>query len=292
LALANQVGSGYAEPSTASSVFAQTGLSLNLDPGLAVRMGRAMAWVRESGLSNMAGGTVAVLSGFALISNPIGWIALGGALLMAGGAVGGSIGAVQISTFILGGTPEMREELATGADLAQSISSPGGLAGGVTGLLAGGTKGFEPGMRWGGRVETLFSLGQQLPRMYAHAPGSAPPIVFFRAPHPEQLPGVLVRGFEQGAYPGPGLFVTTQTSYVAEYARVYGGGILEIKVSPETITLLEEGGHLAKDLDPVAAARGSLTIAASGLSILNGGAEVRHIPHGSFELWSRFGVVP
>jgi hypothetical protein len=86
--------------------------------------------------------------------------------------------------------------------------------------------------------------------------------------------------------------VTTQTSYVAEYARVYGGGILEIKVSPETITLLEEGGHLAKDLDPVAAARGSLTIAASGLSILNGGAEVRHIPHGSFELWSRFGVVP
>ena len=41
----------------------------------------------------------------------------------------------------------------------------------------------------------------------------------------------------------------------------YQGGIFEIIVSQETMSALREAGHLATDLDPSAAARGSLTAA-------------------------------
>jgi hypothetical protein len=88
-----------------------------------------------------------------------------------------------------------------------------------------------------------------------------------------------------------GLFVTTEGAYAAEYASVYKGGTFEITVPEATMTKLKEGGHIVPDLDPVAAVRGSFTIAPSGLPIVNAEATVRHIPHGAYELWSRFSMI-
>jgi RHS repeat-associated protein len=124
----------------------------------------------------LALGTFATVLGAAMIfSNPVGWgVALAAAMLFAGGVAATSTSAVELGASY-GGKTTKGQDAATNKAVGTvlSLSSPGGLIGGTTGMMLGGEKGMESGALYGGLAEGVVSLGSGIYRLRP-GPGLVP----------------------------------------------------------------------------------------------------------------------
>ncbi|CAH1073239.1 SpvB/TcaC N-terminal domain-containing protein [Candidatus Nitrotoga sp. 1052] len=117
-------------------------------------------WSR-GGAGLLLGSSATILGGAIILSSPIGWgIALAGAMLSAGGTASTLVSAVELGASYSGKTTKEQDlETNKAVGTVLSLSSPGGLVGGATGLMFGGEKGMEKGALIGGLAEGAFSLG-------------------------------------------------------------------------------------------------------------------------------------
>jgi hypothetical protein len=118
-------------------------------------------WSRGGG--GLVGGVVAVGFGIALLSNPVGWVALGGALMLAGGVAASSASSVELWASYRGSTTSA-QDAAMNAAVAATLGYTGGGLWSVTGAALGAVvaddprQGFETGGVLGGLPEGVMSL--------------------------------------------------------------------------------------------------------------------------------------
>ncbi|MDT8262662.1 hypothetical protein RQ832_05330 [Roseomonas sp. DSM 102946] len=118
-------------------------------------------WSR--GGTGLVGGAVAVGAGFLLLSNPVGWLALGGALMLAGGVAASSASSVELWASYGGKTTAGQDEA-----MNQAVAATLGYTGGGLWSVAGATvgtvvandprQGFESGAVLGGLPEGVMAL--------------------------------------------------------------------------------------------------------------------------------------
>jgi len=105
--------------------------------------------------------------GFGLVTDGVGWIGgLAGALSMSGGFFGIGAGAGQVAT-ASSRTPQQEAQVNEGIGLTMSISSLGGLLGGLGGLaMSGDENGLRLGAAVGGLAEGMSFAGLGIRRAY------------------------------------------------------------------------------------------------------------------------------
>jgi hypothetical protein len=106
--------------------------------------------------------------GLLILAGPVGWAAgTAAALAIAGGTTVSLLGAGELLGSYSGiTTPKQEQELNKAAGIVGSLSSPGGIVGGVTGLMVtGDERGLQKGALYGGLAEGVLSLGIGLSRL-------------------------------------------------------------------------------------------------------------------------------
>jgi hypothetical protein len=118
-------------------------------------------WSR--GGTGLAAGAVTAGFGVAAVMwwNPVGWVALGAALAIAGGVAATTASAVELSASYAGATSsEQDAQMNRAVSATLGYSSPGGVLGSVLGTVVADDpqEGFIQGGLWGGLVEGAASL--------------------------------------------------------------------------------------------------------------------------------------
>ncbi|OWY64946.1 hypothetical protein B7486_44570 [cyanobacterium TDX16] len=123
-------------------------------------------WSR-GGAGLVLGGIATGIGAAIIFSNPIGWgIGLAGAMLFAGGIASTIVSALGLGASYSGATTKKQDAVTNkAADIVLSLSSPGGLVGGTTGLVIGGEEGLERGALIGGLYEGAVSVGTAIARL-------------------------------------------------------------------------------------------------------------------------------
>jgi hypothetical protein len=117
-----------------------------------------------------AAGGVAIL----VFSNPVGWVAGGVALAIAGGVAATSASAVELGASYGGATsPEQDAEMNRAVSATLGYTSIGGVIGSVAGTVMADNaqEGFEKGAMWGGLTEGGVGIATSLPGAVRALPG-------------------------------------------------------------------------------------------------------------------------